>query len=43
VSRLSVERGRALCRRVAAAHGPRAGVDINIAARDFGANALNGR
>jgi 4-alpha-glucanotransferase len=37
VSRLSVESGRALLPRVAAAHGPRAGVDLNIAARDFGA------
>ena len=37
VSRLSVESGRALLPRVAAAHGPRAGIDLNIAARDFGA------
>ena len=37
VSRLSVARGRALLPAIAAAHGPRAGVDLNIAARDFGA------
>jgi 4-alpha-glucanotransferase len=37
VSRLTAERGRALLPIVAAAHGPRAGVDLNIAARDFGA------
>jgi 4-alpha-glucanotransferase len=40
VSRLSVESGRALLPRVAAAHGPRAGVDLNIAVRDFGARLL---
>jgi 4-alpha-glucanotransferase len=40
VSRLCVERGRALLPQVAAAHGPRAGVDLNIAARDFGSRLL---
>ena len=40
VSRLTVERGRALLPTIAAAHGPRAGVDLNIAARDFGARLL---
>ena len=33
VSRLSVQSGRALLPTIAAAHGPRAGVDLNIAAR----------
>ena len=37
LSRLNVERGRALLPTIAAAHGARAGVDLNIAARDFGA------
>ena len=37
VSRLTIERGRALLPTVATAYGPRAGVDLNIAARDFGA------
>ena len=40
VSRLTVERGRALLPTIAAAHGTRAGVDLNIAARDFGARLL---
>jgi 4-alpha-glucanotransferase len=40
VSRLSVQSGRALLPTIAAAHGPRAGVDLNIAARDFGARLL---
>ena len=40
VSRLTVERGRALLPTIAAAHGSRAGVDLNIAARDFGARLL---
>src|ERR1700679_1819763 len=40
VSRLSVQSGRALLPTIAAAHGPRAGVDLNIAARDFGASLL---
>ncbi|MGA2396890.1 MAG: 4-alpha-glucanotransferase [Steroidobacteraceae bacterium] len=40
VSRLTAERGRALLPIVAASHGPRAGVDLNIAARDFGAQLL---
>lgn len=40
VSLLTLERGRALLPTMAAAHGPRAGVDLNIAARDFGARLL---
>src|SRR5271170_1005520 len=40
VGRLSVQRGRALLPTIAAAQGPRAGVDLNIAARDFGASLL---
>jgi 4-alpha-glucanotransferase len=40
VRRLTIERGRALLPTIAAAHGPRAGVDLNIAARDFGARVL---
>ena len=37
VSRLTAERARALLPLMAAAQAPRAGVDLNIAARDFGA------
>ncbi len=37
VRTLESERGRALLPAIAAAHGPRAGIDLNIAARDFGA------
>jgi 4-alpha-glucanotransferase len=40
VSRLNVERGRALLPTIVAAHGTHAGVDLNIAARDFGARLL---
>ena len=40
VSRLTVERGRALLPIIAASQGPRAGVDLNIAARDFGARLV---
>lgn len=35
---LKSERGRALLPKVVAAQGPRAGVDLNVAARDFGAS-----
>ena len=40
VSALTAERARALLPVIAAAHGPRGGVDLNIAARDFGASAV---
>jgi 4-alpha-glucanotransferase len=40
VSGLTVARGRALLPTIAAAHGPHAGVDLNIAARDFGARLV---
>jgi 4-alpha-glucanotransferase len=40
VSRLTAERGRELLPAMAAAHGSRASVDLNIAARDFGATLL---
>ena len=40
VSRLTIERGRALLPPIAASQCARAGVDINIAARDFGARLL---
>jgi 4-alpha-glucanotransferase len=39
-SRLDGARGRALLPTIAAAHGPRARVDLNIAARDFGASLI---
>src|SRR5580658_7776188 len=39
-SRLTIERGRALLPTIAASQCARAGVDINIAARDFGARLL---
>jgi len=38
VRRLEIERGRALLPPMAAAHGARAAIDLNIAARDFGAS-----
>jgi 4-alpha-glucanotransferase len=38
LSRLRSEHGRSLLPAVAAAHGPHAGVNLNIAARDFGAS-----
>jgi 4-alpha-glucanotransferase len=40
VIRLTVARGRALLPTIVAAHGPHAGVDLNIAARDFGARLV---
>jgi 4-alpha-glucanotransferase len=39
-SRLTVERGRALLPTMAAAHGPHAGVDLNVAARDISARLV---